>query len=168
MNKNIKGFLMSIQSCAHLEIGNDYMTLRDEGNDALALIYKMQKGIQEDVYGVDFTEVRSSIGKLKQFIDWNEEAIRDEDREMAAAITGIHTYPNCWKPWKSKHKEAMERSFDDLTEDELKELRFEWIDKLHFFMNEAIALGLTPEMITNYYVAKNRHNVERQKRPGGY
>jgi hypothetical protein len=35
-------------------------------------------------------------------------------------------------------------------------------------MNEAIAIGLTPEMITNYYVAKNKHNVERQKRVGGY
>ena len=52
--------------------------------------------------------------------------------------------------------------------DELKELRYEWIDKLHFMMNEAIAIGLTPEMITNYYVAKNKHNVERQNRIGGY
>jgi hypothetical protein len=106
--------------------------------------------------------------KLKEFIDWNEEAIRDEDREMQNALTGIHTYPSCWKPWKSKHKEAMARPLSDLTEEELKELRYEWIDKLHFMMNEAIAIGLTPEMITNYYVAKNKHNVERQKRAGGY
>jgi hypothetical protein len=62
----------------------------------------------------------------------------------------------------------MARSLSDLTEDELKELRYEWIDKLHFMMNEAIAIGLTPEMITNYYVAKNKHNVERQNRIGGY
>jgi hypothetical protein len=156
------------QECADLEVNNDYQGLREKGEDALALIYNMQKSIQEQVYGYNFEEIQSTIGNLKAFIDWNEEAIRDEDREMQAALTGIHTYPSCWKPWKSKHKEAMARSLSDLTEDELKELRYEWIDKLHFMMNEAIAIGLTPEMITNYYVAKNKHNVERQNRIGGY
>jgi hypothetical protein len=158
----------NFQQCSQLEVQNDYYNLRNKGEDALALIYNMQKSIQEEVYGYDFDQIQSSIENLKKFIDWNEEAIRDEDREMQNALTGIHTYPSCWKPWKSKHKEAMARSLSDLTEDELKELRYEWIDKLHFMMNEAIAIGLTPEMITNYYVAKNKHNIERQKRPGGY
>jgi hypothetical protein len=158
----------NFQECADLEVNNDYQDLRNNGEDALALIYNMQKSIQEQVYGYNFEEIQSTIGNLKSFIDWNEEAIRDEDREMQAALTGIHTYPSCWKPWKSKHKEAMARSLSDLTEDELKELRYEWIDKLHFMMNEAIAIGLTPEMITNYYVAKNKPNVERQNRIGGY
>jgi hypothetical protein len=158
----------NFQQCSQLEVQNDYHDLRNKGEDALALIYNMQKSIQEEVYGYDFDQIQSSIENLKKFIDWNEEAIRDEDREMQNALTGIHTYPSCWKPWKSKHKEAMARSLSDLTEDELKELRYEWIDKLHFMMNEAIAIGLTPEMITNYYVAKNKHNIERQKRPGGY
>lgn len=160
--------MKNLQQCAHLEINSNYQELRSKGEDALNLIYNMQKSIQEDVYGYNFTEIQSSIRKLKQFIDWNEEAIRDEDREMQSALTGIHTYPNCWKPWKSKHNEAMDRSLSDLTEDELKELRFEWIDKLHFIMNEAIALGLTPETITDYYISKNLHNVERQKTIGGY
>jgi hypothetical protein len=151
-----------------LDVDNSYVKLRGAGGDALALIWEMQKSIQENVYGYDFEKVRATCGSLKAFIDWNEEALRDEDREMQAAITGIHTYPNCWKPWKSKHKEAMDRKFSELTEDELKELRMEWIDKLHFIMNEAIALGLTPETITDYYVAKNRHNIERQQKPGGY
>ena len=158
----------NFQQCAQLDVNNDYQDLRENGEDALELIYHMQKSIQEQVYGYNFEEIQSSIGKLKEFIDWNEEAIRDEDREMQNALTGIHTYPSCWKPWKSKHKEAMARPLSDLTEEELKELRYEWIDKLHFMMNEAIAIGLTPEMITNYYVAKNKHNVERQKRAGGY
>lgn len=158
----------NFQQCSQLEVHNNYQDLRGRGEDALALIFNMQKSIQEDVYGYDFEEIRSSIGNLKKFIDWNEEAIRDEDREMQNALTGIHTYPSCWKPWKSKHQEAMSRSLSDLTDDELKELQYEWIDKLHFMMNEAIAIGLTPEMITNYYVAKNKHNIERQQKPGGY
>jgi len=160
--------MSNFQSCAHLEIGNEYQDLRNTGKDALEIIFHMQKDIQENVYGYNFNNIRSSIRELKRFIDWNEEAIRDEDREMAAALTGIHSYPGHWKPWKTKHNEAMERSLADLTPDELKELQFEWIDKLHFMLNEAIAIGLTPETITNYYIAKNKHNVERQNREGGY
>ncbi len=160
--------MSNFQSCAHLEIGNEYQELREVGKDALSLIFNMQKDIQENVYGYNFNNIRSSIRELKKFIDWNEEAIRDEDREMQAALTGIHTYPGHWKPWKTKHEEAMNRSLADLSSDELKELQFEWIDKLHFIINEAIALGLTPETITNYYVAKNKHNVERQNNPAGY
>jgi hypothetical protein len=154
----------NFQECSHLEINNEYLELTSKGEDTLTFLYNMQKSIQEDVYGYDFDLIRSSIGELKKFIDWNEEAIRDEDREMQAALTGIHTYPNCWKPWKSKHKEAMARPFDALSSDELKELRYEWIDKLHFILNEAIALDITPEMIVNYYTAKNKENRERQKR----
>jgi hypothetical protein len=154
----------NFQECAHLEINNEYLELTSKGEDTLTFLYNMQKSIQEDVYGYDFNVIRSSIGELKKFIDWNEEAIRDEDREMQAALTGIHTYPNCWKPWKSKHKEAMERPLDALSSEELKELRYEWIDKLHFILNEAIALDITPEMIVNYYAAKNKENRERQKR----
>lgn len=156
------------QSCSQLEIDDVYGELRVDGKDALNLIFNMQKSIQEDVYGYNFKEIQSSIRKLKAYVDMNEEAIRDEDRELQEAITGIHTYPNCWKPWKSKHEEAMNRSLSDLTQDELMELHMEWIDKLHFFISEGIALGLTPRMITNYYVAKNKHNIERQKRKGGY
>lgn len=154
----------NFQECAHLEINDEYQRLTSNGEDALAFLYNMQKTIQEDVYGYDFEAIRSSIGELKKFIDWNEEAIRDEDREMQAALTGIHTYPNCWKPWKSKHKEAMARPLSALTEEELKELRYEWIDKLHFILNEAIALNITPEMIVNYYSAKNKENRARQAR----
>lgn len=158
----------NFQQCAHLDVNANYKELRSKGEDALSLIYTMQKSIQTDVYGYDWDKIQSSIGELKKFIDWNEEAIRDEDREMQNALTGIHTYPSCWKPWKSKHNEAMARPLSALTADELKELHMEWIDKLHFFMNEAIAIGLTPEMITDYYVAKNLHNIERQLKPGGY
>jgi hypothetical protein len=158
----------NLQECAQLEVGNEYQELINGGMDSLSVIFNMQKSIQEDVYGYDFDKIRESIGELKKFIDWNEEALRDEDREMQSALTGIHSYPNCWKPWKSKHSEAMARPFSALTDVELKELHYEWIDKLHFLMNEAIAIGLNPELITNFYIAKNKHNVERQKRVGGY
>lgn len=152
------------QQCAHLQVNDEYTELKNKGEDALAFLFNMQKTIQEQVYGVNFEDIRSTVGKLKQFIDWNEEAIRDEDREFMAALTGIHTYPKCWKPWKGKHAEAMARPYSALTPEEVRELQFEWIDKLHFMLNEAIAIGLTPEMITNLYASKNQENRERQKR----
>jgi hypothetical protein len=154
----------NFQQCAHLEVIDEYSTIRNSGKDALSFIFDMQKSIQEQVYGHNFNEIQSSIRNLKAFIDWNEEAIRDEDREFQSALTGVHTYPGCWKPWKSKHNEAMSRALSDLTPDELAELQYEWIDKLHFMLNEAIAIGLTPEKITNYYAAKNAENRERQRR----
>lgn len=154
----------NFQECAGLEINDEFSNLVREGKDALSFLYNMQKSIQENVYGYNFDEIRSTIGSLKQFIDWNEEAIRDEDREFQEALTGIHSYPKCWKPWKKDHKVAMERSFSDLTEKEVLELRYEWIDKLHFMLNEAIAIGLTPDLITNMYTAKNKENIDRQRR----
>lgn len=164
MENNNKNF----QECAHLEVDNTYETLRANGGDALALIFNMQKSIQEDVYGYDFDELRSSIGKLKEFIDWNDEALRDENREFHTALTGIHSYPNCWKPWKSKHKEAMSRPFSALTPEELKELQMELVDSIHFIFNIMIACNMDEKVLTNYYVAKNAENVRRQKQIGGY
>ena len=156
--------MSNFQECAKLKIEQEYDALRQRGEDALSYLFNIQKSLQEDLFGHNSEDLQSNIGKLKAFIDWNEEAIRDEDREMQAALTGIHTYPNCWKPWKGKHKEAMNRSLSDLTEDELLELQYEWIDKLHFNINIAIAIGLTPEKITDMYCAKNRENRDRQAR----
>lgn len=154
----------NFQQCSHLSVDDEYSNIKKNGEDALSFIFYMQKNIQEDVYKYDFSKIRESISSLKSFIDWNEEAIRDEDREFQAALTGIHTYPNCWKPWKSKHAEAMARPFSELTPEELLELQYEWIDKLHFMLNIGIAIDLTPEKITNYYAAKNKENRDRQKR----
>jgi hypothetical protein len=154
----------NFQQCSHLQTNDDYSNLLKEGKDTLSVIFELQKDIQEKVYQYNFDDIRSSIRKLKAFIDLNEEAIRDEDREFQSALTGIHTFPDCWKPWKAKHSQAMDRSFSDLSDDELKELHFEWIDKLHFMLNEAIAINLTPELIVNYYLAKNQENRDRQSR----
>jgi len=154
----------NFQQCSHLQTNDDYSNLLKEGKDTLSVIFELQKDIQEKVYQYNFDDIRSSIRKLKAFIDLNEEAIRDEDREFQSALTGIHTFPDCWKPWKAKHSQAMDRSFSDLSDDELKELHFEWIDKLHFMLNEAIAINLTPELIVNYYLAKNQENRDRQTR----
>ena len=52
----------------------------------------------------------------------------------------------------------------DLTESDRLELFYEWIDGLHFYMNFAIAIGMTSEDIVNLYMAKQKENINRQER----
>ena len=42
--------------------------------------------------------------------------------------------------------------------------KFEIIDMLHFFMNYAISIGMTPQEMYNMYMSKNAENRDRQKR----
>jgi len=43
------------------------------------------------------------------------------------------------------------------------ECKFEVIDMLHFFMNYAISIGMTPGEMYNMYMAKNEENRARQQ-----
>ncbi len=152
------------QECKHLEIKDAWSSLNEDRNDPLSILYDLQKTVQEKVYKTNFDKIRSTVGGVLRYIDWNENAIQDELRELIDATTGIDTYPKHWKPWKAKHKEALNRPFSDLTEGELKELKMEWVDILHFMFNIALAIGLTPQEMFNFYLAKNKENVNRQKR----
>ena len=154
----------NFNECAHLGVPDVHKEVVATGGDTLANLMKLQKDIQENVYGYDFNAMREKISSLKQFYDMNYHAIQDELREVFQAITGIHSFPNAWKPWKSTHKEAMERKWDDLTEDEKKEFRMELVDLQHFLFNMMIAVDMTPEMLFNYYHSKNQENKDRQVR----
>lgn len=158
---------VNFQECANLEVEDMYSQSK---GDTLGEIMNLQKDIQETVYKYNFKELQEGkLKDLKSFIDWNEEAIRDEQREFANALGGIHTMSNnLWKPWKSKHLEANNRSLKDLTPEELLELKYEWIDQLHFFINIGLSIGLNEKEVYNLYFAKNKHNRDRQNKPGGY
>lgn len=156
---------MDFNRCAQLTINyGDYQDEIDSSGDTLGALFNLQKTIQTEVYKTDFEVIQKTLGSVKDYINQCEEAIRDEDREMANALGGERFGSAVWKTWKSKHKEARETPFDSLTKDELLELQYEWIDKLHFMFNEAIAIKLTPELIFAMYMAKNRENIDRQKR----
>lgn len=154
----------NFQECAHLEVKDVYTeVLKSENPDTLGNLMELQKSIQTDVYGYDFEKMREKISTMKSFFDMNYHAIQDELRETFSALTGIHSHPNAWKPWKKNHQEAMDKSFNDLSEDEKKELRMELVDIFHFFLNMCIATDMTPEMLFNYYHSKNLENKRRQE-----
>jgi dimeric dUTPase (all-alpha-NTP-PPase superfamily) len=55
-------------------------------------------------------------------------------------------------------------TIESLSEEDRLELFYEWIDGLHFYMNFAISIGMTPQDIVNLYMAKNSENHGRQDR----
>jgi hypothetical protein len=165
---------MDQNKCAQLEIEDLHSTLDesyeyDQGGerleqelyseDTLDSLWKLQKTIQENVYGYNFKSMQKQMLRMNSFFTLNHEAIQDELREFREAMGGMDSMKSAlWKPWKKDHTEAVNRSFGELTGSE-----FEWIDMFHFFLNLAIMIDLTPKEIYNMYHAKNKENINRQK-----
>lgn len=63
-----------------------------------------------------------------------------------------------FKHWK-RYPDMMKMSDEDILE-----LQFEFIDMFHFFMNIGIALGLTGDEVAALYKLKNNENHDRQNR----
>ena len=156
----VKKYNMDKNECRNLEIKEEY----SENIECLGALMNLQKTLQEDVFGHNFEKMRERLGDVCSFIDWNESALQDEIREMYEALGGVDTHGSAiWKPWKSKHKEAQEKRFDDLSDSEKKELRMELIDGLHFWFNMMLVCGMDAKMVYEYYVAKNLENIRRQE-----
>lgn len=154
--------------CKDLEIENLY----SESKNTLHDLFTLQKDIQENVYGYDFSSLRKQpLEEMKNFFMWNTHAQVDEAHETMDALGGIHDGIGnaVWKPWKKRHEETKfnneytYKTFDELSERDLKELKMELIDELHFLFNKMHAAGMTTEELFNYYFAKNKENRERQK-----
>lgn len=157
----------NFQECANLQVEDIYNDNINEGIDNLTSLMNLQKTIQEDVYGYNYKKLQEGpLNKLKEFIDWNESAIQDELREMYNALGGIKDGIGnaVWKPWKKDFAKAEQMCLNDLSESDKLELMYEIIDIQHFLWNISWAVGLTPETFTNLYFAKNKENINRQKR----
>jgi hypothetical protein len=145
--------------CADLKVEDFY----SDSSDTLGLIFNKQKELQERL-GFDFKD-----WTLKQIADFwmvNKHAMSDELNEMFDALGGINEGIGsaAWKYWKNNNSKATEMKISDLSDDDKLELFYEWIDGLHFYMNFAISIGMTPSDIVNLYMAKNSENHDRQNR----
>jgi len=155
-------------ACAQLNIEPIYHRLRFQGECGLQAIMELQKNIQETVYGHNFDNLQRSNMMLKAFYDWNDRALDSEKEELLASLGGMSTGMGdgtFWKPWKKKHMDLMlDKCWNDLSVEDQFECWFEWIDALHFMLNKALAIGMTPQIVVDFYFAKNKENRERQKR----
>lgn len=148
--------------CKDLEVEDVF----SKSENTLAELYNLQKDIQENVYGYNFNKLQAGpLPELRQFFDWNYHAIQDELRETFDALGGISDGigNGVWKPWKKAyHEKAPNMSFNDMSENDKKELKMELIDIQHFLFNMMLAVGMTPEELMNYYFSKNKENRRRQ------
>lgn len=144
--------------CADLLIQNLYQ----ESRDTLGDILNLQAETQKNVYGYDFDNM--TLRDIMNFWHMNNHAIIDEIHEATDALGGIKDGNGnaIWKKWKGAHSSYDDLKFSDLSENDKLECKFEIVDMLHFFMNYAASIGMTPEEMYNMYMSKNEENRRRQ------
>lgn len=150
-------------SCANLQIDDVF----SKSENTLEDLYNLQKTLQEKVFGYDFEKLQNGpLSEMREYFDWNYHAIQDELREEMDALGGIKDGIGnaVWKPWKKDHIKAKSISFNEMSESDKIELKMELIDQQHFIFNKMLAVGMTAKDLMNMYFAKNKENIERQKR----
>lgn len=159
---NVKEEIRNFQECSQLEVNDDY----SKSTNTLSDLMLLQKNIQENVYGYNFEKLQSNMKDLVDFWKWNQLAIQSEIMEAFDALGGIKDGVSsaAWKPWKMANANMKNMKLSDLTESDLKELKMELIDIQHFLFNMMLSVGMTPQEMFNYYYAKNKENIDRQKR----
>lgn len=140
----------------------------DKSKNSLEDLYSLQAETQEMYFKDQGRKPFSkfTIGDVIDFLMVTNHAIIDELHEMVDAVGGIEDGVGnaAWKPWKSTNKDIREKTLSDLTPGDLKELKMEWIDVMHFVFNAGLVIGVTPKEFYNYYLSKNEENWNRVKR----
>jgi hypothetical protein len=154
--------------CKDLEV-RDYFAENgyEHSKNSLEDLYSLQAQTQDMYFKKQGRKPFSdfTIGDVVDFLMITNHAIIDELHEMMDAVGGIEDGVGnaAWKPWKSTNPEIRKKKLSDLTEGDIKELKMEWIDVMHFVFNAGLAIGVTPKEFYNYYLSKNEENWERQK-----
>ncbi len=145
--------------CSDLDVEDHYTNVKD----TFGLVYNKQKELQARL-GLTYENL--TLKEIAEMWMVNKHALSDELNEMFDALGGINDGigSSAWKYWKKDNAMAAKMTVNDLTKADKLELYYEWIDGLHFYMNFAIAIGMTSEDIVNLYMAKNSENHDRQKR----
>ena len=146
-------------SCSELNIEDLY----SKSSDTLGDILNLQADTQKNVYGYNFEEM--TLREVMGFWHMNTHAMIDEIHEATDALGGIKDGNGnaIWKKWKSAYDTYEAKKFSDLSDSDQLECKFEVIDMLHFFMNYAISIGMTPSEMYNMYMSKNLENRRRQQ-----
>lgn len=147
-------------TCADLQIEDLY----SKSTNTLGDIMTLQKDTQENVYGFDFKNM--TLREIMAFWHANNHSLIDEIHEATDALGGIKDGAGnaIWKYWKKDHGKYENMKFSDLSQTDQLECKFEIVDMLHFFMNYAISIGMTPHEMYNMYMSKNQENRDRQSR----
>lgn len=137
--------------------------LYSKSKDTLGDIMSLQKDTQNNVYGWNFENM--TLREIMNFWHVNTHSLIDEIHEATDSLGGVKDGSGnaIWKYWKKDFSKYANMKFSDLSPADQLECKFEIVDMLHFFMNYAISIGMTPQELYNMYMSKNKHNRDRQK-----
>lgn len=141
--------------------------------DKLELLFRKQKGFRDQFIknnpDNEYTKERYPYERVIKL----HLADDDEKSEQRRVIS--------WKHWKKKNPDGtyvnaslIDTAFsseDQATQEQFdaagsvrKYLQNEFVDRLHFFIQEAIELGFDADLLVNMYLAKHQENYARQER----
>lgn len=155
----------NFQQCSHLEVEDVYSKSENPLQDLL----DKQKELQDmlvDKRGNQRKFEEMSLRELADFWLINEHAMIDEMHEAIDALGGIKDGIGSasWKNWKKDFDKTKTMTVKDLSEEDMKELKMEVVDMLHFFMNYWISIGGDAKELYNMYFSKHKENIDRQDR----
>lgn len=146
-------------NCSHLSVD-------DKSYPDMDFLFETQRSLQEFILkGKKFPEPHKLVNSIAIDMLQQKHALDDEFHELMDALGGInHGIGNAaWKWWKSAHHNNT-YTLDNMADNDLIELKMEFVDLLHFVINIGLLLGMNGSEVMNMYLAKNRENIERQKR----
>lgn len=169
--------MSEFNSCASLMSVEDYDVASEKYHDLvqdgidpfehmLSMQYDLQRALAKKSKGlIPSPNDLLSIGEKFDWLRESKQAFDDEYREIIDALPGMSLPEKdrsaVWKRWKANYNDVRDRDFDDLTKDDLIELKFELCDAFHFFLNMFFALEMDAKDMFVYYYHKNAENHRR-------
>lgn len=169
--------MAEFNSCAKLKEQvnqglSKHKDLLEDKVDPFTEMYEMQLQLQEELHkrlpqNNPDPKKLEKIGEIFEWIRDQKQSIDDEYRELIDALPGMSMNEKdrsaIWKKWKSKYSEIREHKLSELSENDMLELKFEFVDIMHFILNIMISLKLSPKEVFALYFAKNAENFRRYK-----
>jgi uncharacterized protein YoxC len=161
-----------LDESAYKEAEDLYESILAKGEDPYQTIMNMQNQLQDDLakklpkYNKSPYELKT-MGDILDWVRKNEEAMRDEFRELYNAMgqmsKGEKAASSIWKNWKANHDEARNVKYADFSDSDKAELMFEAIDIVHFWTNIMNGLGFDAKEMFIMYALKQAENLKRYK-----
>lgn len=142
-----------------------------DGKDPFQVMLEMQTGLQVALSEkFDWVPNPTKLETCGEMLDWMQlmdDAIADETRELYTSLGGMSNGKDAsaiWKMWKKNHGEARARKFSELSPEDQLEVKFEFVDAIHFILSKMIPLGIDAQELFILYYLKNAENFARQER----
>jgi hypothetical protein len=168
---------MEYNSCARLvnqetyaEASKFYDDLIKDGKNPTQTMFDLQLNLQNELAEKlpkhnPKIESLQSMGDMLDYIQRQDDSIADETRELYTAMgemsRGEKDATAIFKPWKTRHDEARNKQWDDVSDADQLEVLFEMIDQMHFVMVKMLTLKLDAKDMFVLYYLKQQENMKR-------